>query len=505
MSSRKSWVDFRLKERKVGDLPSGGDPLWALVYPQGYEVGMANLGVHSVYRALRERGVAAERFFKNPFPDISVENDRPISDFRLLTASVVYEPDMTSLLSMLKKWRIPATWIERKEKDSPILGVGGGISYINPLGLSKYADFIALGDGEEIFDHLVDAVRDFFRHHGNRRRLWETLAENASFFVPPIHLEQLVKGRPLSRKKSICLDLSAAAGKSTWITPRSVFPDSFLVETQRGCYRKCPFCTIPACFGPPRTRPKDLVLKDIDAAKEYGALRLGIIAPESGDYPWISDVIATVRQQDISVSFASLRLDSLTPEMLEVLSQSGQRTLTVAPETGDDELRKKCGKPFTQELIIEKLKLAREKGITKTKMYFMLGLPNETVEHILETARFISLVRRETGLKTVASFSIFVPKPQTPWQDNEFSSLETIETKTRLLRKNLLKTGTSGVELRFPSYREADEEYNLAWCLADSDLVFTRKKKARHDTILVKRQLELLGFQRNIPDRGEGV
>ncbi|MDK2845940.1 MAG: hypothetical protein PWR18_542 [Synergistales bacterium] len=135
----------------------------------------------------------------------------------------------------------------------------------------------------------------------------------------------------------------------------------------------------------------------------------------------------------------------------------------------------------------------------------MLGLPNETVEHILETARFISLVRRETGLKTVASFSIFVPKPQTPWQDNEFSSLETIETKTRLLRKNLLKTGTSGVELRFPSYREADEEYNLAWCLADSDLVFTRKKKARHDTILVKRQLELLGFQRNIPDRGEGV
>ncbi|MGC9371866.1 MAG: B12-binding domain-containing radical SAM protein [Thermovirgaceae bacterium] len=495
MASRVSWNSFRQNERPVEPLPSGGDPLWALAYPQSYDVGMANLGIHSVYRALRERGVAVERFFRHPFPEISVESDRPARDFRLLTASVAYEPDMLNLLAMLKQWGIPPGWRERSEKDGPLLGIGGGISYINPLGLSRYADFIALGDGEGLYDYLVDSVRCYFHNHGNRRRFWEDLSESPYFLVPPVHLDPLLQGRGIGRHKSICKDMSKVYGKSTWITSRSVFSKTFLVETQRGCCRNCRFCTIPACFGHPRMRPVENVLNDLSLVAETGASRIGIIAPESGDYPWIEEVLAKIHKDECAVSFASLRIDSLSDEILAALAESGQRTLTVAPETGDDELRKSCGKGFTRKEIMEKLLRAREKGIQKVKMYFMIGLPRETEEHILETARLINLVRKETGLKTVASLSIFVPKPQTTWWSEDFASSDNIRTKTGILREHLSRSGTRGIELRLPSYREAAREYNLAWSQVDADLGALRNNTAQNDRAHVAEQLELVGSQ----------
>ncbi|MFP4481225.1 MAG: B12-binding domain-containing radical SAM protein [Thermovirgaceae bacterium] len=495
MSSRVSWEDFRKRERLVGPLPSGGDPLWALAFPQGYDVGMANLGMHSVYRALRERGVAVERFFRHPFPEISVESDRPARDFRLLTASVAYEPDMLTLLDMLKQWGIPRTWRQRLDWDGPLLGVGGGISYINPLGLSRYADFIALGDGEELYDHLVDSVRIYFQAHGNRRRFWESLSESPYFLVPPIHLEPLLQGKGIHRVKSICNDMAKVDGKSTWITPRSVFPETFLIETQRGCCRNCRFCTIPGCFGHPRMRPVENVLKDIALAEETGASRIGIIAPESGDYPWIEKVLGKIQKDKCSVSFASLRIDSLSDKILSVLAESGQRTLTVAPETGDDELRKSCGKDFTREDIIKKLLRAKEKGMQKVKMYFMIGLPREAEKHILETARLIHLIRKETALKTVASLSVFVPKPQTAWWNEEFAPSSDIRAKTSILREYLSKSGAQGIALRLPSYREAAREYRLAWSQADTDLGAFQDNTGWNDIARVAGQLELVGSQ----------
>jgi radical SAM superfamily enzyme YgiQ (UPF0313 family) len=465
-----------------------------LVYPQSYEVGMANLGVHSVYRALRERGVAVERFFSQPFPGISVESDRPAGDFPLLTASVAYEPDMLTLVNMLREWGIPETWRERSEKDGPLLGIGGGISYINPLGLSRYADFIALGDGEEFFDHLVESARSYFHNHGNRQRFLESLSENPYFFVPPIHLEPLLKGQTIHRRKSICKDMRKVYGKSTWTTPRSVFPGAFLVETQRGCWRNCKFCTIPACFGHPRMRPPELVLEDISSMRKTGATHIGVIAPESGDYPWIEEVLREIKNNRFSVSFASMRIDSLSDEILSALSESGQRTLTIAPETGDDELRKSCGKSFTNDIVIEKLRRAKEKGIQKVKMYFMIGLPGEAREHILETAKLIEMVRKETNLKTVASLSIFVPKPQTAWRNEQFASSGNIKEKAGILRRYLAKSGSRGIELRLPSYREAAREYRLAWCSADAELDSVRGRTEKVVTIRTSRHLDLLGF-----------
>jgi biotin synthase-like enzyme len=242
-------------------------------------------------------------------------------------------------------------------------------------------------------------------------------------------------------------------------------------------------------------RPVENVLNDLSLAEDTGVSRIGIIAPESGDYPWIEEVLAKIHKGKYAVSFASLRIDSLSDKILAALTESGQRTLTVAPETGDDELRKSCGKGFTRKEIIEKLLRAKEKGIKKVKMYFMIGLPRETEEHILETARLIHLVRKETGLKTVASLSIFVPKPQTAWWNEDFASFASISAKTRILREHLSKSGTRGIELRLPSYREAASEYSLAWSQADADLGALRDNTAQNNRTHVAGQLELLGPQ----------
>ncbi len=229
--------------------------------------------------------------------------------------------------------------------------------------------------------------------------------------------------------------------------------------------------------------------------EETGASRIGIIAPESGDYPWIEEVLAKIHRDEYAVSFASLRIGSLSDEILTALAESGQRTLTVAPETGDDELRKSCGKGFTRKEIMEKLSMAKEKGIQKVKMYFMIGLPGETEEHILETAKLIHLVRKETGLKTVASMSIFVPKPQTAWWNEDFASSDNIRTKIRILREHLSRSGTRGIELRLPSYREAAREYSLAWSQADTDLEALRDDRTENDRTHVAGQLELVESQ----------
>jgi radical SAM superfamily enzyme YgiQ (UPF0313 family) len=241
-------------------------------------------------------------------------------------------------------------------------------------------------------------------------------------------------------------------------------------------------------------RPPELVLEDISSMRKTGATHIGVIAPESGDYPWIEEVLREIKNNRFSVSFASMRIDSLSDEILSALSESGQRTLTIAPETGDDELRKSCGKSFTNDIVIEKLRRAKEKGIQKVKMYFMIGLPGEAREHILETAKLIEMVRKETNLKTVASLSIFVPKPQTAWRNEQFASSGNIKEKAGILRRYLAKSGSRGIELRLPSYREAAREYRLAWCSADAELDSVRGRTEKVVTIRTSRHLDLLGF-----------
>jgi len=473
----------------MDDLNEGGDPLWAMAYPASYAVGMSNLGFQYVCAYLKELGVAVERFFDDNEQGRSLENGRLAGNFPIITFSLMYEPDVKKMLQMLKRWGISPLWRERQDNLEPIIGVGGGLSVINPLIFSHIADFVVLGDGEGVIPYLVGAVRRYSREK-DRGKFWESIAEHPSLFVPPLHLEMLQREETISREKSFCVDLSKAKGHALWVSPHTVFPDTLLIETQRGCFRRCPYCTIPSCFGKPRFRKPEGVINDVKEAFARGIKRLGIVAPESGDYPWLKEVLREIRKNNLEVSFASLRIDNISDMLLDTLVEGGQRQITIAPETGDQSFRYSCGKHFTNEQILSVLQKAREKGLKKVKMYFMLGLPGEEDRHILATADLIAEVREETGMNVVASVGLFVPKPQTPWSGMSFSHGE-YKRKVALLRGAI--ANIKGVEVRVQSVREARDEYRITWTNVDNlpDYFATKAAPAREKTVA---QLKALGF-----------
>lgn len=157
--------------------------------------------------------------------------------------------------------------------------------------------------------------------------------------------------------------------------------------------------------------------------------QVGFVTPEAGDYPEINKILDLLQKMDKGVSFASLRLDRLTEKMLDAITRGGRHSLTVAPETGRDCLRTSCGKRFSNDLIIEKLKLAKEKGINNVKLYFMIGLPEEHDDDIFAIPELCRRIIETTGQSLVISAGPFVPKPWTKWERHDFSGLQEIKRK----------------------------------------------------------------------------
>ncbi len=459
---RENWKYLREQEIELDDLPQGGYPLWAMLYPARYQVGMANLGFQTIIAEMRTLGVGVERFFAGRLSALSVEAERPISNFPLISASVAYEPDILTLLSLFRRWRISPCPEERESLGQAVFGVGGALSYINPLAFSGMADYVVLGDGERVVEHLVREARHYLRH-GDRSKFREALAEHPSIYVPSLHDRVILKGEKAQKRRNIIDDLDKARGKSLWIAPSSVFGKTVLVELQRGCRRNCSFCTIPSSFGKPRIRSVGRVLEDIASVGSFGGIQIGLISPETGDYPFLAELLSAVDSLGTAVSFASLRVDNISESMIKSLTGSGRHALTVAPEAGNDRLRRACGKYFTEDDIIERLAMASSMGIRKVKLYFMMGIPGERASDVDDIARLSGRVRAENGLQVTASVGVFVPKPMTPWEKAEMISDGEAHTRKKRLKKLFRDGPAKGCRVNFQEPREAALEFALAW------------------------------------------
>jgi radical SAM superfamily enzyme YgiQ (UPF0313 family) len=244
------------------------------------------------------------------------------------------------------------------------------------------------------------------------------------------------------------------------------------------------------------------VKDDIAASERVSDFsQIGLVTPEAGDYKALDELLEFAELHGKGVSFASLRVDGITEKMMRAVVRGGRHSVTIAPESGDETLRERCGKKFTNRLVLETLKMARETGAKSAKLYFMVGLPEETDEQVVSISKLCLLARDVTGLRITAAVSPFVPKPGTAWAEEEFAGEKKLKSKYSLLKKSF--GGIPGVKLQEASIKEACGEYAVSWAtpvtskiMAEAPLSWAsyRKLEGMVNKREVYSEFERLGF-----------
>lgn len=433
-----------------------------LAFPNTYFVGMSNLGFQTVYRLFNDHpDTVCERVFLPPKQElaalvqqnarlVTIESQTPLNDLDVLAFSVSFEWDYTNVLTMLRLAGLPLRAADRNHRH-PLVVIGGAVTFVNPEPLALFADVIAAGEGEVLVPSLLEAVSEAT----SRDDLLKKLATRRGFYIPSFYdvhyrddgtIDAYVPkegtGAPPVVRKAALKTTDAVDPPCTSIfTPDTEFGSRFLIEVVRGCANLCRFCWAGYNYLPVRAFPADRILELAQAARAHSN-RVGLVSIALCDHPEIERILTSLAAMGYSISPASLRLDDLTPEIVGLLQQSGERTLTIAPETGSDRLRRVINKTVTNDEILEKAELIFSSGIENLKLYYMIGLPTETDED-LEAMRDQTVQLRDIMLKyakgrghagrIIGSVNPLVPKPGTSYQWLPMTDTREIERKMKRL------------------------------------------------------------------------
>ena len=449
---KQDWSTHRADERHVERMPRGGAFTLALAYANSYHVGMSSLGFQRVWELVHRRaGWTCERFFADgEGSPVSVETETPLAAFGCVAFSVSFEEDYTNLLAMLRRAGIP---LRREDRDvsHPLVVMGGSCSMINPLPMSAFVDVFALGAAENLLPQLLPLLEG---EAASRGAVLERLASMPGFYVPAHHrpeddLDLQTLGGKL-RKLELSAEQMQQPGylpTSAIVTPHTEFTDKFLVEMSRGCPEKCRYCWATFGMGTFRWHPADFILASLERARAVTD-QLGFLATAVGDHPEIERVLDDSRRMGFRVAVSSIRIPAVTDPVLRALHGSGDRSITLAPETGSDELRVKMGKPIPNSLLLEKIRMIFDAGFTQLKLYFIIGQPDETLDDVhgilTLAARARAIMLEETAKTGLAGHihlgtNVFVPKPYTPWQRHPMDDERSLKEKIQILRKGVAR------------------------------------------------------------------
>ena len=433
----------------------------ALAFPNTYWVGMSNLGFQTVYRLFNaQENVVCERVFLPPkqeladllareTPLLTLESQTPIGDFDVIAFSVSFEWDYVNVLTILRLAGIPRYAAERNARH-PLVVIGGAVTFVNPEPLAPFADVIAAGEGEALVPAFTRAVEA----HADRADLLRELTTERGFYVPRFYEPQYSHDGTLSgivaapgatvpvRKAALKTTEAVDPPATSIFTPDTEFGSRFLVEMVRGCANLCRFCWAGYNYLPVRAFPTDRILALAAEARPYAA-RAGLVSIALCDHPDIERILVRLQEMGYTISPASLRLDDLTPTIVRLLQQSGERTITVAPETGSDRLRRVINKTITNDEILDRAELVFASGIESLKLYFMIGLPTETDDDLV-AIRDLTVQLRERMIRharvrgrighIAGSVNPLIPKPGTAYQWLPMEEPGLIEKKTKRLR-----------------------------------------------------------------------
>lgn len=420
----------------------GGRIPIALIYPNSYYIGMSNLGLHAIYKLLNSYSeVVCERAFwergnrAEPLPPLSVESQRPLSDFAVLAFSINYELDYFNVVQILSASGIPLYAADRDERH-PLIIAGGPCITANPLPLSPFFDCLCIGEAEAILPAMLPVL---FEGIGDRRdKLLKELASLPGVYLPLAH-----SGTPVIRQWVTNLDDFPVA--STILTADTELGDLYLIEVERGCNRGCRFCLTNNAFRPMRHRSVDKLIAQARLGLEYRR-RIGLVGPAVSDYPQLEELLIRLRQMGAGLSISSLRVKPLSRIVLREMAKGGARTITLAPEAGSQRLRQVISKGVSEDDILEAIGKVAEAGIKQLKLYFMIGLPSETDEDIEEIIKLALsgkniLDSQQTGCRLSINIAPFVPKAGTPFQWLPMTRPSILNRRLSLLKNNLAPKG----------------------------------------------------------------
>ncbi len=417
----------------------------ALIFPDLYEVGMSHQGLGLLYGILnREDWIWAERAYA-PAPDLeaelrtrsrpltSLESGAPLKNFHLLGVSFQYELGYTNFLNMLDLGGVPFLAANRGPHD-PVV-VGGGPACFNPEPIAAFLDAVVLGDGEEVILELARVVRDWKAAGATRRELWQALEELEGVYVPAFfepafdeagYLREIIPtGHRQVIRKRFLADLNVVSPSPRALVPFcQVIHDRLNVELSRGCARGCRYCQAGMIYRPVRERAPGAVLDYVEEAlAATGYEEVSLLSLSVGDYgplaPLLKELMDRLAPRRVAVSLPSMRADTLTPEIMAQIQRVRRTGLTLAPEAGSERLRRVINKNLPEEAIMAAARQAFGAGWNLLKLYFMIGLPQETPEDLEAMgalARQILKAAPKGRPRLNVSLSTFIPKPHTPFQ-----------------------------------------------------------------------------------------
>ena len=430
------------------------DIRFAMCFPDVYEIGMSHLGIQILYDMFNRReDTWCERVYspwldldkvlrKKNIPLFALESQDPVRDFDFLGITIQFEMCYTNILQILDLSHIPLHAADRTEAD-PIV-IGGGPCAYNPEPLAEFFDIFYIGEGETVYDELLDTYKAWKKSGGSRKEFLRQAARIEGLYVPQFYdatynedgtIAAFTPNDPCAPskvRKQVVMDVTDAPYPMKPVVPYiKATQDRVVLEIQRGCIRGCRFCQAGMIYRPTRER-------SVETLKEYartmlkntGHEEISLSSLSSSDYSKLNELVTFLieefKDRGINISLPSLRIDAFSLDVMSKVQDIRKSSLTFAPEAGSQRMRDVINKGLTEEEILTGAGQAFEGGWTKVKLYFMLGLPTETEEDMKEIARLSDRVARRYyeipkedrhgKCQITASSSFFVPKPFTPFQ-----------------------------------------------------------------------------------------
>ncbi|MBW9169827.1 TIGR03960 family B12-binding radical SAM protein [Clostridium estertheticum] len=445
------------------------DIRFAFCFPDVYEVGMSHLGSRILYHVLNERvDTYCERAFA-PWPDMekqmrdnnislyALESKDSLKEFDFLGFTLQYEMSYTNILNMLDMSGITIRASNRGD-DEPIIMAGGPCAY-NPEPLYDIVDFFELGDGEEIMNEVLDVYKNY---KGKKKEFLREISKIRGVYVPSLYevsynedntireFKPKYDDVPSSVKKRFVVDFDKVAYPEKIVVPYTeIVHDRVILETFRGCTNGCRFCQAGMIYRPVREKSTATLLDEADKLlKSTGYREISLSSLSICDYSDIKNLVTTLieknKEDHVSVSLPSIRINSFSVDLIKEIQKVKKTGITFAPEAGTQRMRDIINKGVTEEQVLEAVSSVFASGWSTIKLYFMVGLPYETLEDVRGIAELSDKVAgeyfkipketRKRGLRVTTSTAIFVPKPFTPFQWVPQSRMEDVVEKIKAVK-----------------------------------------------------------------------